>query len=477
MSLIKSAKWNALSQFFKIFIQLVNMVYLATIIPPSEYGIMAMAAVVINLGVLLRDLGTAAAIIQRKSITDKLISSIFWLNIFIGVLLFFIVFSISPIISHLYNQEKLIPILMLLSVNFPVSSSSSAHLALLERDSKFKIISIIEIVSSLVSVILAVILANIGFGVFSLVFQALLMSIVSSVLFWKYSRWRPIKWHKSMYQELKSIFGFSMNLSLFNIINYFSRNADSFIIGKYMSASILGSYNLAYRIMLFPLASLTFVFGRSLYPIMSRHQDDKNYIASVYLNCIFYVLLFSAPLMSGIALLSKPLILTVFGQQWILTSSILIWLAPTAILQSVISTTGAVFNANGRTDILLYLGIYGSLVQVTGFLIGVHGDIQYFAKCYFLANIINFFPPVTMALNLLGLKIRDLFFKIYPIVISNVIMVFSLYYLIKLDLLGFDNIKSLIFYPVIGSLIYSVVLIIFSSNMREKFLLLLRGVK
>ncbi|MDM7292672.1 oligosaccharide flippase family protein, partial [Klebsiella pneumoniae] len=91
MSLLSSAKWNALSQFFKIFIQLVNMVYLATIIPPSEYGIMAMAAVVINLGVLLRDLGTASAIIQRKVLPAALVNSIFWLNVFLGIFLCLVV--------------------------------------------------------------------------------------------------------------------------------------------------------------------------------------------------------------------------------------------------------------------------------------------------------------------------------------------------------------------------------------------------
>lgn len=82
MNLISNAKWNAFSQFIKMAIQVVNLVYLAKIIPPAEYGLMAMAVVVMNLGILLRDLGTAAAIIQRKNISNSQINSIFWLNVF-----------------------------------------------------------------------------------------------------------------------------------------------------------------------------------------------------------------------------------------------------------------------------------------------------------------------------------------------------------------------------------------------------------
>ncbi|HGX3503843.1 TPA: oligosaccharide flippase family protein, partial [Klebsiella pneumoniae] len=166
------------------------------------------------------------------------------------------------------------------------------------------VISFIEIFSSTVSVILALITAKMGFGVYSLVIQAVSLNLISAIQFWICSKWHPSFSKIIVYHELKKIFGFSANVSLFNIINYFARNADSFIIGRYMSIVVLGSYNLAYRIMLFPLQSLTFVATRSLYPVLSHHQDDNKKIASIYLNCTFFVLFLSAPLMSGIAVLS-----------------------------------------------------------------------------------------------------------------------------------------------------------------------------
>lgn len=307
MSLVSNAKWNAFSQFFKIAIQIINLVYLAKIIPPGEYGIMAMAVVITNFGILLRDLGTSAAIIQRKELTENIKTTIFWLNTILGFSLAVLIILLAPFIAIVYHQSELTQVLVLLSITFPLSSCAATHLALMERESKFKSISMIEVSSSLISVIIAVIFANLGFGVYSLVWQAIVMNFMSALQFWYNSKWRP-GWRISIrLVDIKEIFGFSANLSLFNLINYFSRNADSFIIGKFMAAAILGSYNLAYRIMLFPLQSLSFVATRSLYPILSRSQEQNQIIRNTYYNCVFVILLITAPLMSGIALYSKPL--------------------------------------------------------------------------------------------------------------------------------------------------------------------------
>lgn len=467
MSLINNAKWNFLSQSFKILAQLVNVVYLAKIIPPAEYGIMAMAMVIINLGTLLRDLGTSAAIIQRKELTDKLVNTVFWLNVIMGVGLCIIVLCSSSLIASIYHQPKLLYVMIMLSVVFPLSSCAAAHLALLERESQFRKVSIIEVSSSLVSVIVAIVLANMGFGVFSLVAQAVVINAMSAVQFWLASSWRPSFKQLIDLGELRQIFGFSANLSLFNFINYFSRNTDSFIIGKFMNATILGSYNLAYRIMLFPLQSLTFVAARSLYPILSKSQDDNTEISKIYLNCIFVILLITAPLMSGLAFYSIPFVSIVFGEQWHLTADILKWLAPTAIIQSVLSTAGSVFMAKGRTDVLMKLGIVGAILQVSSFMIGVHFDITIFAMCYLIANILNFFPVMFLLMKVINGTFISLLYKIAPI-FGSVIVMISLLHVIS-GVYPTNKITGafqLVSFSFLGALIYFVAILSFSSYFR-----------
>ncbi|ATA18611.1 PST family polysaccharide transporter [Gibbsiella quercinecans] len=468
MSLISNAKWNSISQLFKIGIQLVNVVYLAKIIPPTEYGIMAMALVILNLGILLRDLGTSAAIIQKKTLNHNLINTVFWLNTLMGCVLAIITCLTSPLIAKVYNQPELIPVLIMLSITFPLSSCAAAHLALMERESRFKKVSMIEVSSALTSVIFAVVLANIGYGVYSLVVQAIVLSLMSAVQFWRASTWRPSFKNMIDIDEIKGIIGFSANLSLFNFINYFSRNSDNFMIGKYMSATILGCYSLAYRIMLFPLQSLTFIVTRSLYPVLSQHQDDTKKISQTYLNCVFIIVLITAPLMSGLAILSTPFIILVFGHQWILTASILKWLAPTAIIQSVLSTSGSVFMARGRTDILMKLGILGAFLQVGSFIIGVNFDITTFAMLYFSANIINFFPVMYYLLKTIGENLSSLLKKITPVILSTIIMVFFLLFVknILLSSNKIENTDQLIWMSVSGAMIYFISIFILSAQIR-----------
>lgn len=471
MSLLSNAKWNAFSQLFKIVLQMINVIYLAKIIPPQEYGIMGMAMVIINLGILLRDLGTSAALIQRKILTEELKNTVFWLNLIMGLGIGCLVLISSGFVADVYEQPKLVVVLSILSIIFPLSSCAAAHLALMERESKFKKISFIEITSSVTAVICAIVSAKMGLGVFSLAIQAIVLNLISTLLFWKASSWRPSVKIFIRAEDVRSIFGFSSNLALFNFINYFSRNADNFIIGKFMSAAILGSYNLAYRIMLFPLQSLTFVASRSLYPVLSTYQDDNYKIKNTYYKCIFFILMITAPLMTGIAIYSESFILLVFGPQWHLTSDILKWLAPTAIIQSVLSTTGAVFSAKGRTDILMRLGVLGSILQVGAFLIGAKMGIVFFSMCYLIANVLNFFPVMYFLLKIINGNFLSFFRINFSVFLATMIMMFFAYSVNRwiYPHTSINNLISLFFISLLCVIVYSLSLFLLSSQFRGFF--------
>lgn len=456
MGMLSNAKWVGLSQIFKIFVQLINIVVLARLIPPSEYGLMAMATVVVNLALLVRDLGTSAAIIQRKNLTPRTINAVFWLNIFMGVGIALFIVITSPFVSTLFHQDKLVIILCLLSLSFPLASSSSAHLALMERESQFKKVAFIEISSSLVSVAIAILLAFYGFGVMSLVWQILIMNAMSTCQLWISSNWRPnfrIIWDV---KELKKIFGFSANLTVFNFINYFSRNADSMIIGHFFSAAILGSYSLAYRVMLFPLQSLTFVASRSLFPILSKEQDNSSSLKSIYLNAVYFILILVFPMMIGLATLRYPFVQLVFGPQWSLTADILLWLAPTGIIQSVLSTSGSVFMSKGKTKILMMLGFLGALLQVSAFIIGSFFDIIMFSKFYFIANVINFFPVMFILMRLLDDNIFSLMRIFVKPALATFFMVVVLKFLMSQSIFfTVDTYTNLLLLILVGILSYS----------------------
>ena len=456
MSALSNAKWVSLSQMGKVLTQLMSMLVLARLIPPSEFGLLAMAYVVINFSLLIRDLGTSAAIIQHRDLKNSTINAIFGLNITMGTIIAIAIVILSPLISQLFKEPRLVEVLLLLSISFPIASSGSTHLALLERNSKFMTTSLIELSAGLISLIVAIVLAYLGAGVYSLVISNLLTAFISTSLLWIKSEWRPNIREIFNKKELKIIFSFSGNLTLFNFINYFSRNADSMLIGRYMNASVLGAYSLAYRIMLFPLQNLTFIASRSLFPIMSRQQDNEAEVKKLFLKSIDIITFLVFPLMVGLVALREPFFNIVFGPEWALSSTIVLWLAPTGIVQSLTSSTGAVIMSKGRAGILLILGILGSILMLTAFIIGVQYDIITLTMLYFIANVINFIPAMSITMKLIGGNIFEVISRLIGPAICSGIMFTALYWLLYYSNLGVavDSVFSLIFVSLFGAFVY-----------------------
>ncbi len=428
MSLLNNTKWVAIAQFVKIFCQILSLVVLARLIPPNEYGVMAMAGVVVALGFLFRDMGTSAALIQKQEISEDLKNAVFWLNVLTGVILAFFIALVSPFAAQYFNQLSLVPILLLLALTFPITSFASSHLALMERQSQFKKIAYIESCSSLIATILAILAAYNEWGVYSLVVQSLVNALISTLLIWKGSQWVPSIYGYKYLKEIKQIFGFSGNLVAFNFINYFSRNADRYIIGRFMTSAVLGAYDLAYKIMLFPLQTLTFVVSRSMLPVLSQYQDNKKEFNETYLQALSWITFISFPLMTGMMVLRDSFVNLVFGVQWHLVSSILLWLAPTGMLQSMNSTTGAVLTAKGKTNLLFYTGIMSATVYLTCFLISARYDIVKFSEYYFYSNIIAVGLNLYILMKVISLEIRTVFKALFPAISSSIIMSIALYY-------------------------------------------------
>ncbi|MBE0153559.1 oligosaccharide flippase family protein [Serratia fonticola] len=266
MGLLHNVKWVSLSQIIKIISQLLGLVVFSRYLSPSEFGIMSMTLIVVNFINILRDMGSSAAIIQKELLSDSLKCSVFYLNLSLGLFLFVISYFSSTAVSVFFNEPAVSNTIKMISIAIPINSMTAIHLALLERESKFNKTAIIEISASIISLAIGIICAIKGAGVYSLVVQTLLYSFISSCGFWMVSGWVPRA--KFSLSDIKSIFKFSSSLVGFNFINYFSRNSDQIIIGRSFSASILGQYSLAYRVMLFPIQNISFVLTSSLFPIL-----------------------------------------------------------------------------------------------------------------------------------------------------------------------------------------------------------------
>jgi O-antigen/teichoic acid export membrane protein len=385
-SAVSNVRWVALSQFGRVAIQLGSLVVFSRLLTPSDFGLFAMAAVVTNFAMLFRDMGTSAALIQRETLTRDLLNTVFTLNLASGFIAFALVSLASPMVAWGFAEPRLRYLLLAVSVGFPLASITAPHLALLERHSQFRKIASIELVSALFGTLFAFAAAICGAGVYSLILQSLLTTACSTVQLWRALDWRP-KWSWSR-DEFLHLRRFSGNLVAFNVINYFARNSDAMLIGRYLGPGSLGWYSTANRILMFPLQNVTFVLGRALLPIYSRQQSDRFVIGSTYLRTLALIATVTAPLMGGIWALRAPLIDVGLGPSWSAVTEILAWFAPMGFFQSLNSSTGTVLAARGRTDLLRTLGIVNTIILLGAFVFGLHFGLSGVVSAYFFATIV-----------------------------------------------------------------------------------------
>jgi len=449
---VSGIKWSAISQVGRQGTQLLTTVILARLLAPSDFGLVGMAMVVIGFINIFKDLGTAAAVIQRKELSEALLSSVFWLNAGFGLLAMIILFLIAPFAGSFYREPRVIVVLQVLSSSFFISGLGSLHQALLERSLSFNSLAKLEVASVFIGAIVGIGLAFADAGVWSLVFQSLITVFVATALLWWSSSWRP-QWFFH-WREAKSIGRFSLNLTGYSIFNYFARNADYLLIGRYLGAQDLGYYTLAYRILLFPLQNITAVIGRVMYPVLSTMQDDNSRFASAYLKVSGTIAFITFPLMAGLLALAEPFVLTFFGEKWRPVILLIKIFAPVGMIQSIGATVGGIYQVKGRTDWMFRWGIGAGTFVVIAFVIGLRWGIIGVAVSYAIASFILFYPSFAIPFRLVEIKFVQLLKILRPSFLnSSLMLVVLVLFIIDLPS-SFSDSVMLIMCVTVGVAIY-----------------------
>lgn len=469
MSLAKSAirgiSWSSISQFGRQGIQYVTTLILANLLVPSDFGLIALALIFIGFLTLFKDMGMSSAIIQRDKNSENLLSTVFWTNLFLGLLYTAIIFICARFIADFYNEPKVELILKVFSPTFMISGISVLHKAILEKELKFKILAKIELLAVIFGSSIGIILAISGYGVWSLVFQSILNTIITTILLWKESDFRP----KLVYSlhELKSLISYSLNLAGYNLFNYFVRNADYMLIGKFLGNDALGHYYLAYKIMLYPVQNISAIIIRVLFPIYSSIKNNLERYKSIYLNISKTIAAVTFPLMLGIFIAARPFVETFFSTRWdqdLLIVLIMI-LAPVGLIQSIAFTTGSIYMSVGKTNYMFGWGIITGIVYVSGFLIGIQFGAIGVAISYLITTLIFLYPVFAIPFRFIELKPRFFFKSLGTICLSSIIMLLVDYgLLIYLEYINMNQILELSIIIPLGIAIYLISLWILNRD-------------
>lgn len=382
--------WSAIEKYSGLIVSIVVSMVLARLISPNEFGIVAVATVIIQFLSMFATMGIGPAVIQRKDLSGNDLNNIFSFSIVVGLVLSLILFFSSWPISKFYANESLVPVCQLLCVNLLFAAANMVPSALMSRDLKFKQIAKRTLILQVVSGTLAVFAAYYGAGVYALLISPIFTSIG---IFFFNKRYYPLNFHVNIdFTPIKSIFSFSSYQFAFEFVNYFSRNLDKLIIGRFMNLAELGYYEKSYRLMQLPLNNLTGVINPVLQPVLSSIQNDRTLIADKYTKMIKIIASISFPL--GVCLfLYADLIITIFyGHNWDNAIPVFKILALSVPMQLILSTSGGVMLACNATKAQFWLGIRNTVTTVLGFIIAAlfFSTIESIAWAWTITLMINF---------------------------------------------------------------------------------------
>ena len=389
--LLSGVFYTGIGKYTSLFISLLVTAILARLLSPNDFGIIAIATVIMTFFNMIGEIGIAPAIIQYKNLNSNDISNIFSLTVYIGLSLSILFYLVSPYIAAFYESEVLVNILRCLSINLFFVTINIVPNALFYKEKRFKLISIRTFLIQFFVGIIAVIAALNDFEIYSLLIAPILSSIILFIVSYRYY---PQKFSLKIKQEpIKRIFSYSSFQFLFNVINYLTRNLDKLLIGKYIDMVSLGYYEKSYRLMMLPLSNINSVITPVLHPIFADYQSRKDEMEIQYSKIIKVLCYIGIYLTILLFWGGKEIILITFGEQWMGAVEIFQILSLTVIIQMIMSPCGSIYQATNSTKDMFEFGVISVFTTILGFIVAIIFWRSAIAIAYSfnLSLVVNFF--------------------------------------------------------------------------------------
>jgi len=365
----KGLLFTSIGTYSNFLVQLVVNMILSRILTPKDYGVVAIMQVFIIFFNLMIESGMGPAIIQNKNLNNSDYKNIFTFSGFFAIILAIFFGIFGNLLAIIYNNDIYIYLTWVQSISILFNGLNIVPTAILNKRMQFRAVNFSLVFSNICSAIVGITTALLGYGVYSLLFSAITASFLNFILNRFFTK---LKFSKNLEKEsIKEIWDFSKNQFGFNFINYFSRNSDNILIGKFMGATSLANYSKAYQLLMLPNQMFLSVINPVLQPVLSEYQDDVAYIKSFYYKIIHLLGLVGIPLSVFLSTSSRQIIFFMFGNQWegaVVPFSIL---ALTVWCQLTVSTTGAIFQARNQANILFFTGSISAIILVSSIIVGL----------------------------------------------------------------------------------------------------------
>ncbi len=397
------AGWSSLGRLGSQALQFLASLVLARLIAPTEFGLVASVLVFTQFALIFFELGLGAALVQLRDLRQQDLATVFWINALGGLVFAGLLALCAPLIAGFYGEPGLRGVVLVVSLTFTLNLGV-CHLALLQRAMRFKQIALAELTAAATGFAVTIALAVAGLGVYALAIGPVVQSVTMTILLWSLVRWRPH--HFVVRASVVRIRRFSAGMLGFNVVNYWGRNADNLLVGRFVGAEALGFYNRAFNLMTLPVQQLSQVLGRVMFPALVAMREDKARMAAAYRRTVASINAVSVPVLVGMTAVAPALVPALWGQRWTPTVPLLMVICMAGVPQAMATSVGWIYQSQNRTTTMFAVGSVSAAAGVLAMVVGLRWGALGVAVAVLLRSWLLLLPTLHFATRLIDLRAR-----------------------------------------------------------------------
>src|SRR6266478_2139311 len=394
------------SQGASFLVRVGSVMVLARMLDPRDFGLVGMVTAVTGVLSLFRDFGLSTATVQRDTITDEQISTLFWINLSVGMLLAIFSLAIAPVVAAFYHEPRLFAVTAVLATGLFFNAAGVQHAAILQREMRFTVLSLIDIISLFVSTAIGIGMAMGGYRYWALVVMAILIPFVGTVGVWLATAWIPSR--PRLHVGARSMMRFGGAVTLNSLLIYVATNFEKVLLGRFWGADAIGIYGRAFQLINVPTENLNSTASGVAFAALSRLQDDHARFKSYFLKGYSLVLALTLPITTACALFAHDMIFVFLGPKWRDAIPIFQLLAPTILVFAIVNPMAWLLCSLGKVGRLVKMALVLTPCMIAGYLIGLPYGPKGVAFAYSTLMLLWMIPAIVWAVRGTVISVRDI---------------------------------------------------------------------
>ena len=400
-------------------------IYIARLLTPDDYGLVAMLFIIFAVSSALIKGGLGLALIREKEITEADKTTVFYFNIIVSILLYLILWFAAPSISTFYERNEIIVLTRLMGLELLFASLTIVQVSILNRELKFKALGVISVISGIGVIITSIFLAYFGYGVIALAVKFVLGSLLSSIMLFTYNPWLPKGFIKK--SSFKKLFSFGSNVMLLGLVNNISKNLHQVVIGKYFETASLGFFNQGKMLQTNVISTFNDTVMTVTFPLLSKLQNDKKRLKSAYQRIMQINSFTIFPSITILIITAEPLILALLGEKWSGSIVFLQILAISGYVMHLHRINLNVLKVYGKGKDYFLQGFFRSALTIIGIIIAVNISVIAMAWAFVITEFLQLFINVYYSNKYIKFNFKEQLKIIVPILLLALSMGFFVY--------------------------------------------------